>query len=107
MDIPDSEDGAGLIAIERNRQITEENWDDGHDDEHDQGQMADAAACYAINPRNREMAKWHPTRGRPAHWPWDDEWWKPCPDDRIHELVKAGALIAAEIDRLLRGCDSR
>jgi hypothetical protein len=28
--------------------------------------------------------------------------WKPSPDDRFRELVKAGALIAAEIDRLLR-----
>ena len=27
---------------------------------------------------------------------------KPTPDDRIRELTKAGALIAAEIDRLLR-----
>ena len=33
-------------------------------------------------------------------WPWDLEWFKPSPYDRIRELVKAGALIAAEIDRL-------
>ena len=32
---------------------------------------------------------------------WDDTWWKPTPDNRIKELIKAGALIAAEIDRLL------
>lgn len=32
--------------------------------------------------------------------PWDNEWWKPSPDDRKRELVKAGALIAAAIDRL-------
>ena len=30
------------------------------------------------------------------------EGWKPTPDDRIKELAKAGALIAAEIDRLQR-----
>lgn len=35
-------------------------------------------------------------------WPWDKSWWKPTPDDRIRELIKAGALIAAEIDRLQR-----
>jgi hypothetical protein len=29
-------------------------------------------------------------------------WWKPTPSDRIRELTKAGALIAAEIDRLKR-----
>jgi hypothetical protein len=33
-------------------------------------------------------------------WPWDESWWKP--GDRIRELAKAGALIAAEIDRLNR-----
>jgi hypothetical protein len=31
-------------------------------------------------------------------WPWSFEWWKP--KDRIRNLVRAGALIAAEIDRL-------
>lgn len=30
----------------------------------------------------------------------ETKWRKPTPDDRVHELVKAGALIAAEIDRL-------
>ena len=34
-------------------------------------------------------------------WPWNGSYWKPTPDDRIKELTKAGALIAAEIDRLL------
>lgn len=32
-------------------------------------------------------------------WPWDAKWWKPS-DDPIKNLVKSGALIAAEIDRL-------
>ena len=32
-------------------------------------------------------------------WPWDKKWWKPS-DDPIKNLIKAGALIAAEIDRL-------
>lgn len=41
-------------------------------------------------------------RGAPAGWPWHPKWWKPTPDDRIRELAKAGALIAAEIDRLQR-----
>jgi hypothetical protein len=37
----------------------------------------------------------------PTYWPWDKEWWKPS-DDPTRNLVKAGALIAAEIDRLQR-----
>ena len=40
--------------------------------------------------------------GIPPTWPWDESWFKPTPDDRIRELVKAGALILAEIDRLQR-----
>ena len=32
-------------------------------------------------------------------WPWAKKWWKPS-DDPVRNLVKAGALIAAEIDRL-------
>jgi hypothetical protein len=35
-------------------------------------------------------------------WPWNFKWWKPHPDNRIRDFEKAGALIAAEIDRLLR-----
>jgi len=66
--------------------------------------MAIAAACYAI-PVDRLIRK---TRadgqpGVPTMWPWHQGWWKPSPNDRIRELVKAGALIAAEIDRLQRG----
>lgn len=33
-------------------------------------------------------------------WPWDRKWWKPSQDDQVKNLIKAGALIAAEIDRL-------
>jgi hypothetical protein len=36
--------------------------------------------------------------GVPREWPWDSKWWKP--GERIRELEKAGALIAAEIARL-------
>jgi hypothetical protein len=86
----------GLIAAERARQQTAEGWDTGHDDEHDQGELAAAAASYAA-----------PYRGivpevPPATWPWGRRWWKPTPDDRVRELVKAGALIVAEIERLQR-----
>jgi len=49
------------------------------------------------------------TSSVPIYWPWCDSWWKPAKisqsgskADRIKELVKAGALIAAEIDRLNR-----
>lgn len=97
--------GAELIAAERQRQITDEGWTPEHDAEHVQGELALAGACYA----------WPPPRPLDVKkaWPWDREWWKPTipahgaksnaqewQDARIRDLVKAGALIAAEIDRL-------
>jgi hypothetical protein len=90
--VADTSSGVELIAAERQRQVEAEGWTPEHDDEHD-GQMADAAACYLLSdvPEFRD-----------DYWPWDAKWWKPTPKDRVRELVKAGALIAAEIDRLNR-----
>lgn len=94
--------GIELIAQERERQISKEGWTAEHDAEHAEGELAVAAACYAIPGDDRELID----RGRlagivPSAWPWDSAWWKPGPT-RVRELVKAGALIAAEIDRLQR-----
>jgi len=88
--------GCDLIVAERHRQITSEGWDESHDDSHADGGLALAAAVYAT-PSARRHYGWH---GMPQGWPWDAHWFKP--DTRIRELVKAGALIAAEIDRLQR-----
>lgn len=90
--------GIELITEERRRQIAEEGWDEAHDDNHQpQDALACAGASYALPQRLR------PVLGRvPTSWPWDSEWWKPTPDNRVRELVKAGALIAAEIDRIQR-----
>jgi hypothetical protein len=88
-----------LIADERQRQIEKEGWTTEHDEEHDMDQMARAAAIYAMPEWKRDL---HPFENTPKEWPWSDEWWKPTPDDRIRELVKAGALIVAEIERLQR-----
>ncbi len=85
--------GTELIVTERTRQIKEEGWSSSHDATHSAGELADAAACYALARKRKD--------GDPVrYWPWDLQWWKPIPNDRIRELVKAGALIAAEIDRL-------
>jgi hypothetical protein len=92
-------DGAELIAKERRRQVSHEGWDSGHDDEHDEGQLALSAACYAIPPDVRDMSR---SGSVSRLWPFEDVYWKPTPKDRIRELVKAGAMIAAEIDRLQR-----
>lgn len=84
--------GAQLISKERNRQLKVEGWSADHDDDHSDGELVDAAVCYA---RCEDDEK--PT---PREWPWDSCWWKP--KGRIRNLVRAGALIAAEIDRLQR-----
>lgn len=84
--------GIELIAEERQRQIEEEGFTPEHDKQWIRGQLAEAAACYA-----------HPYRLLTKfYWPFDKSWCKPTPQDRIRELQKAGALIAAEIDRLLK-----
>ncbi len=92
--------GWELIAAERNRQVGREGWTAEHDDEHTNGELAQSAACYAWPPPRPLWVK--------QEWPWARKWWKPehgsAKDgpDRIRTLVKAGALIAAEIDRLQR-----
>jgi hypothetical protein len=93
---------ANDVLAERARQIESEGWTAAHDDVHRFGEMAGAAACYAIN-----AAKPHATgvkfvvqRFIDEVWPWDAHWWKPKTPRA--DLVKAGALILAEIERLDR-----
>lgn len=92
--------GIDYIYEERVRQINKEGWTAEHDDEYIDGELAQAAACYAHPDKINRLVH--------AGWPnnWDIKWWKPCPDNRIKELAKAGALISAEIDRLLREKES-
>lgn len=94
--------GAELILAERERQIAVEGWTSTHDDTHDNYELAAAACCYAQMGHGGPYS--HPNAGDPpTGWPlgFDDEWWKPS-TDIIKNLVKAGALIAAEIDRIKR-----
>ena len=99
--------GAELIADERKRQIEVEGWSTEHDAQYNNYELINAATCYcqpeSIRTYNRTWRGLeHPDDITipPIGWPWAKEWWKPSPDDRVRELVKAGALIAAEIDRL-------
>lgn len=92
--------GVAMIAAERKRHVEEKGYtsevDAGRTDE-----LARAAAVYAMPLRVLWLKhSW----GLPDAWPWDRKFWKPKPEDRTHELVKAGALIAAAIDtRLAEG----
>ena len=84
--------GAELIVAERKRQIEVTGWDADHDENHQDGELWHAARCYlSLKPGDIRM---------PGGWPWDQGDFKP--KSRIENLVRAGALIAAEIDRLQR-----
>ncbi len=85
--------GIDLIHIERLRQIGQEGWSCEHDDKHVHQELAQAGIDYALAAVSGP--------GLPTRWPWAAQDWKPSADP-IRNLVKAGALISAEIDRLLR-----
>jgi len=97
--------GSQMIDNERTRQITSEGWTAQHDDEHDDAQLVEAARAYtwAALCVVKFRAFSLDIKLLPNDWPkeWDKGWWKPS-DDPIRNLTKAGALIAAEIDRLQR-----
>jgi hypothetical protein len=89
---------AADVIAERERQMQAEGWTPEHDDTHSCGELAAAAACYA------HPAPWgvrpSSVTEPPQIWPWSREWWKP--KDRRANLVRAAALIVAEIERLDR-----
>ncbi len=85
--------GIDAIAAERRRQIDEEGFTPESDAMYAHGQIGYAASCYA---RYAGLRMHHP----PKEWPWFSNRWKP--KSRREDLVRAGALIAAEIDRLDR-----
>lgn len=98
--------GIELIADERTRQIEVEGWTPEHDAEHVTGCLAVAGASYALSMAAEvggEHERWRDVYRDQAErvWPFDAEWRK-VSSDPIRNLVKAGALIAAEIDRIQR-----
>lgn len=104
-------DALNDIFHERRRQIEKEGWTPEHDDSHGYGDMAKAAAAYAyVSALADNERKWHRdslwgiARGGfgvvASIWPWNAKWFKPTNQRR--DLVKAGALIVAEIERIDR-----
>lgn len=86
------------VAAERFRQVEVEGWTADHDDTHGAAQMGYAAAAYVLSAAGH----YGPDRARwvPGFWPWDRHWWKPR--SPREDLVRAAALIVAEIERLDR-----
>lgn len=92
--------GIELIAEERERQVSKEKYDADHDDSHGGGSILAAGIAYATAAQHQSI---HGKRTdfelvRTMYWPWSKRDWKPSPD-RVRNLVKAAALLAAEIDR--------
>jgi hypothetical protein len=87
--------GADRIAAERRRQMEKEGWDACHDSQHQYGELLRAAEVYIKVARlGYVYANFH------HDWPWEVSWFKPgATIDEERCLEKAGALIAAELDR--------
>jgi len=91
------------VLVERWRQVEAEGYDVGNDDGHVLGELGAYAAFYAMPPAARDWPA--EETGYGATWgeaivPAD--WTPPKPGDRRRELVKAGALVLAEIERMDR-----
>ncbi len=86
--------GADLIVEERQRQLDEEGWTTQNDLRYKDGELIRAALCYAdsANPFVKYVG--------PRTWPWDVKWDKRAKHSTKRKLVIAGALLAAELDRL-------
>lgn len=88
-------DYATKMVWERRRQVVEEAFTAQHDRTvNGDGQLAQAAGCYALSAgyARRDAIE--------RLWPWDADWYKPS--DPRRNLIKAGALILAELERLDR-----
>lgn len=91
--------GVKAIAAERERQLHAECFTRDSDLQYRRGELAKAATAYVqlaamdleAGTRNHIAC-----REPAAVWPWAPEWWKPV--DARRDLVRAGALIAAQID---------
>lgn len=88
------------IGFERKRQVTSEGWASSHDDTHCHGELVKAAMAYcqvASVPRDDTSVL---ANRPPSYWPWEVGAWKP--KNRRRDLIRAAALIVAEIERIDR-----
>ena len=88
------------VLAERQRQIEAEGWTPERDDRYTSCELAAAAATYATCTQANQLQICGVTV-----WPWPLHWWKPTSYRR--NLVKACALILAEIERLDRAVDHK
>lgn len=92
--------GIELMAEERQRHVRVEGYDAVHDDTHVDGSLADFASLIA----STDVPDDGPRAAIALPWQYDRAEYikRKYADDRIRQLVIAGAVCAAEIDRLQR-----
>lgn len=90
------------VIKERNKQIVDKNFTSQHDDAMVNHQLTDAAICYAADYFMRNKKICDDNNFVDSIWPWEKYNFKPSVYSRREDLVKAAALIIAEIDRLDR-----
>ena len=88
------------VFHERERQIVHEGFDPTHDDDHGDGQLCRAAMGYCQSASTCLADTSVLAKKPPSYWPWEPSWWKPKSSRR--DLIRAAALIVAEIERLDR-----
>lgn len=96
------------VIKERRRQIEDEGFTTLHDDKYDHGELARAGASYAVHSGFTwfdPYVRISNQKKAPSFWPWPSKWWKP--KDPRRDLIKAAALIVAEIERLDRSASNR
>lgn len=91
---PELTQAAQSVLAERRRQVEVEGWTPEHDDRHNSHELAEAAACYSLAGVGKQFEHFQ------MMWPWEPYWFKG--GDQRRMLVKAGALLLAEIERLDR-----
>lgn len=92
-----------LNELLRQREV--EGWTPAHDDAHEPGTLAQAGVVYAQSAVRELAPDFSGPRMDAAlacrfKWPWSIHWWKPKGSRR--DLVRAAALILAEIERIDR-----
>jgi len=89
-----------LVRAERLKQINKHGYTPEHDDEHTDGSIADAAACYAANTK-AELMKVCSGDFRYL-FPWEPQYFKKEEKSRQDQIITACAMLMAEWERLDR-----
>lgn len=99
------------VLNERKRQIEQKQYSPEHDDKYDQNELIRAASSYLNHVVGRHWVcesksfgvNVYQSEEAPDLWPWDSDFWKPKNPRR--DLVRAAALIIAEIEKIDRNIE--